>query len=496
MPPIRASPGAGASAGRSSPPPAPTSTPPAPTSAAAPPATPRQPPASVSPPAGSSTPSAPSGTAATPPSPSSSPPPTAARWQSRTSSAPAPSPSRPSRPASTATRSTPPPPSPSAPARRPTPTSTSSASWRSTTGRWTRTSVFSGIRGRDSAQGRRTPTGVVGGVRRRAQRDAGGGWAPPTMTRRWPPKASAGAAGFALLFEEVDEDVVAEGVGGREERSSFVHTHHALDEAAEVVALVEHEGVDADALAGAAHDFLERLLDRHRGRRVLEVGLAALDVGGGLAVGDHDHLLGPALARELLPGEHERVLHVRAPLEVPGHLGQELGLHLAGDAPEAHEPEVVTRELGRDEGVQRHSDLLGRQEVVAHRHRERHVQEQHGGRAGEELGAFDLEVAGCEANRGAAAAAPDGVLDRLLDIEVERIAELVGLVLERALVADAGALDLVAAGAVLEQLAVQVAERLVADGTDAFRSELQATLALLDEAGLLEHAGELSEALE
>src|SRR5215211_3136749 len=452
MPPIPASPGAGASAGRSSPPPAPTSTP---------------------------------------------PPPTAARWQSRTSSAPAPSPSRPSRPASTATRSTPPPPSPSAPARRPTPTSTSSASWRSTTGRWTRTSVFSGIRGRDSAQGRRTPTGVVGGVRRRAQRDVGGGWAgPPTMTRRWPPQASAGAAGFALLFEEVDEDVVAEGVGGREERSPFVHTHHALDEAAEVVALVEHEGVDADALAGAAHDFLERLLDRHWRWRVLEVGLAALDVGGGLAVGDHDHLLGPALARELLPGEHERVLHVRAPLEVPGHLGQELGLHLAGDAPEAHEPEVITRELGRDEGVQRHSDLLGRQEVVAHRHRERHVQEQHGGRAGEQLGAFDLEVAGCEANRGAPAAAPDGVLDRLLDIEVERIAELVGLVLERALVADAGALDLVAAGAVLEQLAVQVAERLVADGTDAFRGELQATLALLDEAGLLEHAGELAEALE
>src|SRR6266542_4306581 len=45
--------------------------------------------------------------------------------------------------------------------------------------------------------------------------------------------------------------------------------------------------------------------------------------------------------------------------------------------------------------------------------------------------------------------APDRVLDRLPHVEVERVAELVGLVLVRVLGADAGALDVVATGLVL-----------------------------------------------
>ena len=53
----------------------------------------------------------------------------------------------------------------------------------------------------------------------------------------------------------------------------------------------------------------------------------------------------PVWRVELLAGQQQRVLHVRAPLEVPAHLGQQLGLHLAGDAPERHEAEVVAREL-------------------------------------------------------------------------------------------------------------------------------------------------------
>ena len=74
-------------------------------------------------------------------------------------------------------------------------------------------------------------------------------------------------------------------------------------------------------------------------------GLAVLDVGGGLAVGDHDDLLRAALAAELLAREQQRVVHVGAPLEVPAHLGEQLGLHLACDATERHQPEVVAREL-------------------------------------------------------------------------------------------------------------------------------------------------------
>src|SRR5262245_25905707 len=76
--------------------------------------------------------------------------------------------------------------------------------------------------------------------------------------------ASAGAAAFALVVEEVDEHVVAEAVGVGEERAPTVDPHHLLDERAEVVTLVEHEGVDADAVARAPHHFLQRLLDRDR----------------------------------------------------------------------------------------------------------------------------------------------------------------------------------------------------------------------------------------
>ena len=112
------------------------------------------------------------------------------------------------------------------------------------------------------------------------------------------------------------------------------------------------------------------------------------------------------------------------------------------------------------------------------------------------LGALDLEVVGREPHRRAAAGAPDGVADRALDVEVERVAELVGLGLVGALVADAGALELVAAHLVLGQLLEQVVERVLADPADAAGRELVAALLVLDEAGLLEHLGQLGHALE
>ena len=204
----------------------------------------------------------------------------------------------------------------------------------------------------------------------------------------------------------------------------------------------------------------------------------------------------PLCALEHPAREQHRVLHVGAPLEVPAHLGQPFGWHLPRDTSEADEPEVVAGELARDERVQRHRDLLGRQEVVAHRHRERHVEEQHGGAAGELLGPLDLEVVGGELHRRSRALTPDGVLHRLLHVEAERVAPLVGLVLVRGVVADAFAVLLVTAGAVLHELAEEVAERLVADGPDAARRELEPALALLDEPGVLEHPGELGEPLE
>ena len=219
-------------------------------------------------------------------------------------------------------------------------------------------------------------------------------------------------------------------------------------------------------------------------------------MGGGLAVGDHDHLLGAALAGEHAAREQQRVLHVRAPFEVPAHLGQLLRRNLPRDSPEAHEAEVVAWELAGDERVQRHRDLLGREEVVAHRHRERDVEQEHGRAAHDLLGALDLEVVWREAHGRAGPAAPDGVLDRLLDVEMERVAPLVGLVCVRGILSDAAALLLVTTAAVLHELPEQIAEGLLADGTDAARRELEAALPLLDEPGVLEHAGELGQSVE
>ena len=79
---------------------------------------------------------------------------------------------------------------------------------------------------------------------------------------------------------------------------------------------------------------------------------------------------------------------------------------------------------------------------------------------------------------------------------MERVAELVRLVLVGALVPVARPLDLVAARAVLQQAPEQVAERALADAPDALRRELHAAFALLDEAGFLELLRELRELVE
>ncbi len=68
------------------------------------------------------------------------------------------------------------------------------------------------------------------------------------------------------------------------------------------------------------------------------------------------------------------MLHVGAVVVVPAHLGELFGRQHVSDLRETDQAQVVLRELARDEGVQRHRHLLGRQEVVAHGHREREVE--------------------------------------------------------------------------------------------------------------------------
>ncbi len=228
----------------------------------------------------------------------------------------------------------------------------------------------------------------------------------------------------------------------------------------------------------------------------MEEDLAVGDVGGRFTVGDHDDLAAAALVGQHPAGEHEGVLHVGAVDEVPRHLGELRRFQLAGHLGEADDPEEVAGELARDQGVERHRHLLGGEEVVAHRHRQRQVEHQHGGRAGQLLHLLDLEVLRPEADGRPRPLPTQGVADRLFDVQGERVAELVGLVLRGPFVADAGPFDLVAADPVLGQLGEQLREGPLPDAPQALGGQLVATVPGVDQAGLLEHLGQAGKLLE
>src|SRR6476646_6642136 len=124
------------------------------------------------------------------------------------------------------------------------------------------------------------------------------------VTRFGRPRASAGPAG--PVRHEVDEDVLAEVLRRRVERPAPVEPGHQGHELRQRPRPLEHEGVDRDPLARAALDLAEGLLDRPPRRRVAELDLAVLAVGGGLAVRDHDDLaIAAVLPAEDPPRQHQ-----------------------------------------------------------------------------------------------------------------------------------------------------------------------------------------------
>src|SRR5437588_69212 len=367
-------------------------TPPARRWAAAPRATPRPPPASAWPPAGSSTPWAPATATASTGRPSCWPGPTGAAWRWPTSWEPARSPSPPSPRGSTAIPGTRPPASPWPPSPRPPPRWSWSA-WSPSTAR------------------RCWPTS--GSCRAGATRATRAEPGPPARSGA-PPRPSQGP----LLLDEVDQHVVAQRLGGGEEGPAPVELGQPLDEGLQIAGGVEHEGVDADPLPGAAGHLGEGRLHRLGHGWVLEEHLAvAHDVGRRLAVGDHDDLLGPALAGQQPPAQHEGVLHV---------------------------------------------------------------------------GAVDEVLRGQTHGR-APAAALQGVANGPLDVEVEGVAELVGLGLVGPLVTHAGGVGLVAPQAVLGQPGEEVRQGVLPYAAHPPRSQLVSPLPLLDDARLLQQLGQLGQ---
>ena len=99
---------------------------------------------------------------------------------------------------------------------------------------------------------------------------------------------------------------------------------------------------------------------------------------GRFAVGDHDDLLRPVLLGEQLSGQHESVLHVGSVHKVPRHRGNLRRGEDARRLAETDKTDVIARVLRGDERMERHRHLLGRQEVVTHRHRHRQVNHQNG----------------------------------------------------------------------------------------------------------------------
>ena len=85
----------------------------------------------------------------------------------------------------------------------------------------------------------------------------------------------------------VHQHVLAKGSWARVESPAVVDARQPGDEVLKIVAGLLHVRVDEDALLGAAPRFPQGLLDGAISRRIGEERAAPLDVGGGLAVGDH-----------------------------------------------------------------------------------------------------------------------------------------------------------------------------------------------------------------
>src|SRR6266849_2788889 len=160
-------------------------------------------------------------------------------------------------------------------------------------------------------------------------------WAaePPAGKGRVSGDSGAAAAGAAALpaADGVDQDVLAETIGRDEKRPPLVDPGHLVDELGQIRSALKHECVYDDAVACAAPHLAERLLDGLERRRVREVSAAVVlvDVGGRLAVRDHDDLPVPAVLREQRPRELEPMLHVGSVhVVVEGELRQGLWLEL------------------------------------------------------------------------------------------------------------------------------------------------------------------------
>src|SRR5579884_3361801 len=75
---------------------------------------------------------------------------------------------------------------------------------------------------------------------------------------------------FALAGDVVNEDVLAQAIWSREERTPAIDARHLVHEVDQVVSAFEHEGVDHDLITRAASHLFQRHGDRPIARRIGE----------------------------------------------------------------------------------------------------------------------------------------------------------------------------------------------------------------------------------
>ena len=194
---------------------------------------------------------------------------------------------------------------------------------------------------------------------------------------------------------------------------------------------------------------------------------------------------------EKLLGDQQGVVHVGAEHRlVPADVGELVGLELAGVGAEADQVEGVARVLHADQVVERHGDLLGRLERSAQGHRPGEIEHDDGGGLGQGLGAVDLEVVGGEPDGHLGAAfrrcPQDGVGDCVFEVQVEWVAEFVGLGVVGTIAVAAGFGDVVLAEVLSLEVGVDLGEGFLADAAVAARSELPGVALFLEVAGLFE----------
>src|SRR5437899_3271192 len=116
--------------------------------------------------------------------------------------------------------------------------------------------------------------------------------------------------------------------------------------------------------------------------------------------------------------------HVRALHMVPlADLDQLLRFELARHIREPDEMEVIARELAANQTFERDSDLLGGMPEVIEQHAPAHVEHYDGGRPRDQLGTIHLEVVAIQAGGRTWPVAIDAIHQRLLEVEMEGIAE-------------------------------------------------------------------------